>query len=117
MSVSVTGSNKENTVSSLIVPNSLLYCWHLIIVRTSGDKDFFSRSLNRSIVGKSLMLKSNKLLEERVRVQANRVYSKVTSAENQGRKEKIKAPYTTVYIYTNDVVRPLELYEKIQQLR
>ena len=115
MSVSVTGSNKENAVCSSIVPNSLLYCWHLF--RASGDKDFFSRSLNKSIVGKSLMLKSNRLLEERVRVQASRVYSKVTRAENQRRKEKIKGQYTTVHIHTNDVVRPQELYEEVQQLR
>ena len=114
MSVEITSTKGVNrdTVCCLVVPNSLLYNWY---VTRTGDSTFFSQNLNKSIVGKSLMLNSSPKFEERVRIQG--IYSKVQRGENQRKRDKIKAQSTTVYVYTDEVVRPSDIYEEVQELR
>lgn len=70
--------------------------------------------LNSCIAGRALMLQRTCPIEERLRVQASRCYHKTMRAGvGRKKKEKILSGFSTVQVYEEDVVQPLEIEEQL----
>ena len=65
--------------------------------------------------GHSLMIKHCSTVEERVRIQAYRAYTKIKSSTRR-KKDRVKAQHATVTIYKDEVVQPQKLHEELAQL-
>ncbi len=97
LTVKILESKNEDALLTLLIPNQLLYDWHL------GRKDCCSNweKMNSCIEGHSYMV--NDTVEERFRARSAKVFSKVQKAGSKRKRANMKNGSTTFQIYKGEV--------------
>ena len=87
LSVKVLEEKDEDGLFSLLIPNEILWGWHL----TRKDGCSYWEKMNSCIEGQSFMV--NDIVEERLRMKAARCFSKIEKAESKRKKANKKGKW------------------------
>ncbi len=105
--VRIIQTNDDGAVCRLGIPNSVLEWMHL-----QRNKCKFSDMVNKSFSYQEMMLNGSARVEECLRIQAYRAYTRIRSSSRR-KKDKVKNQESFVTIFGDDVVKPQQLQEKL----
>ena len=98
LSVKVLEAKDEDGLFSLLIPNEILWGWHL----KRKDGCSYWEKMNSCIEGQSFMV--NDVVEERLRMKAARCFSKIEKAESKRKKANLKSGFSTMEVYKVEVM-------------